>query len=352
MALFEHMEFDSHEQVVFCHDKVTGLKAIIAVHDTTMGPALGGTRMWNYANSEEALTDVLRLSRGMTYKSALAGLPLGGGKAVIIGDAKKDKSEAFFKAYGRFVNSLGGKYITAEDVNIRTADIDIVGTETAFVAGTEGKAGDPSPHTAEGTYLGLKAAAKHAFGNESLSGLRIAIQGLGAVGYDFAEYCAKEGAQLIVADVNEEAVERAVKELSAEAVSVDAIYDLACDVYAPCALGATINDATLKRIKAKVIAGSANNQLATPAHDKVLRDMGILYAPDYVINAGGVIHVCSEAANFTLAETAARVKAIYGTLDKIFTRATDENRPTGEIADEMAREILAAKLAEKIANQG
>ena len=349
MALFEHKEFDNHEQVVFCHDKVTGLKAIIAVHDTTMGPALGGTRMWSYANSEEALTDVLRLSRGMTYKSALAGLPLGGGKAVIIGDAKKDKSEAFFKAYGRFVNALGGKYITAEDVNIRTSDIAIVATETAYVAGTEGKAGDPSPHTAEGTYLGLKAAAKHAFGSEDLSGLRIAVQGLGAVGYDFAEYCAKEGAKLVVCDVNQEAVDRAVAELGAEAVSIDAIYDADVDVYAPCALGATINDETLKRIKAKVIAGSANNQLATPAHDKILKDMGILYAPDYVINARGVIHVCSEAANFSFEETAARVKAIYNTLDKIFTRATAENRPTGEIADEMAREILAKKLAEKTA---
>lgn len=349
MALFEHKEFDNHEQVVFCHDKVTGLKAIIAVHDTTMGPALGGTRMWSYANSEEALTDVLRLSRGMTYKSALAGLPLGGGKAVIIGDAKKDKSEAFFKAYGRFVNALGGKYITAEDVNIRTSDIAIVATETPFVAGTEGKAGDPSPHTAEGTYLGLKAAAKHAFGHEDLNGLRIAVQGLGAVGYDFAEYCAKEGAKLVVCDVNQEAVDRAVAELGAEAVSIDAIYDADVDVYAPCALGATINDETLKRIKAKVIAGSANNQLATPAHDKILKDMGILYAPDYVINAGGVIHVCSEAANFSFEETAARVKAIYNTLDKIFTRATAEDRPTGEIADEMAREILAKKLAEKTA---
>ncbi|MCH8500293.1 MAG: amino acid dehydrogenase [Aliidiomarina sp.] len=347
MALFEHKEFDNHEQVVFCHDKVTGLKAIIAVHDTTMGPALGGTRMWSYANSEEALTDVLRLSRGMTYKSALAGLPLGGGKAVIIGDAKKDKSEAFFKAYGRFVNALGGKYITAEDVNIRTSDIAIVATETAYVAGTEGKAGDPSPHTAEGTYLGLKAAAKHAFGNEDLSGLKIAIQGLGAVGYDFAKYCANEGAKLIVCDVNQESVDRAVAELGAEAVSIDAIYDADVDVYAPCALGATINDETLKRIKAKVIAGSANNQLATPAHDKIVKDMGILYAPDYVINAGGVIHVCSEAANFSREDTAARVKAIYGTLDKIFTRASAEDRPTGEIADEMAREILAKKLAEK-----
>ncbi|RUO22367.1 amino acid dehydrogenase [Aliidiomarina iranensis] len=349
MALFEHVEYDGHEQVVFCHDKVTGLKAIIAVHDTTMGPALGGTRMWNYANSEEALTDVLRLSRGMTYKSALAGLPLGGGKAVIIGDAKKDKSEAFFKAYGRFINSLGGKYITAEDVNIRTADIDIVSTETAFVAGTASKAGDPSPHTAEGTYLGLKAAAKHAFGNESLQGVRIAVQGLGAVGYDFAEYCAKEGAKLIVADVNEEAVAKAVAELGAEAVSVDDIYSVECDVYAPCALGATINNNTLKVMKAKVIAGSANNQLATPAHDKIVKEMGILYAPDYVINAGGVIHVCSEAANFSLEDTGKRVKAIYGTLDKIFTRAKNEDRPTGEIADEMAREILAKKLAEKMA---
>ncbi|WP_113905842.1 Leu/Phe/Val dehydrogenase [Aliidiomarina celeris] len=347
MSLFEHKEFDNHEEVVFCHDKATGLKAIIAVHDTTMGPSLGGTRMWNYASSEDALTDVLRLSRGMTYKSALAGLPLGGGKAVIIGDAKKDKSEALFKAYGRFVDSLGGTYITAEDVNIRTSDIEIVATQTRYVAGTEGKAGDPSPHTALGTYLGLKAAAKHALGSEDLKGIRIAVQGLGAVGYDFAEYCAKDGAELFVCDVNQESVDRAVTKLGATAVSIEDIYDVECDVYAPCALGATVNDDTLKRIKAKIIAGSANNQLATPAHDKIVKDMGILYAPDYVINAGGVIHVCSEAASFSMEETAARVRNIYNTLDKIFTRATEENRPTGEIADEMAREILAAKAAER-----
>lgn len=347
MSVFDHPEFDNHEEVVFCHDEVTGLKAIIAVHDTTMGPSLGGTRMWNYASSDEALTDVLRLSRGMTYKSALAGLPLGGGKAVIIGDAKTDKSPELFKAYGRFVDSLSGKYITAEDVNIRTSDIELVATQTRYVAGTEGKAGDPSPHTALGSYLGLKAAAKHQFGSDDIKGLKIAVQGLGAVGYDFARYLAKDGAVLTVCDVNQEAVDRAVKELGATAVGVDEIYDVDMDIYAPCALGATINDATLKRIGAKVIAGSANNQLATPAHDRIVKDMGILYAPDYVINAGGVIHVCSEAAAMTLEETAARVRAIYDTLGRIFTRAKAEDRPTGEIADEMAREILAAKAASR-----
>lgn len=345
MSVFDHAEFDNHEQVVFCHDEATGLKAIIAVHDTTMGPSLGGTRMWNYANSAEALTDVLRLSRGMTYKSALAGLPLGGGKAVIIGDAKTDKSPELFKAYGRFVDSLGGKYITAEDVNIRTHDIELVATQTRFVAGTEGKAGDPSPHTALGTYLGLKAAAKHQFGCDDIKGLKIAIQGLGSVGYGLAKYLAKDGALLTVCDVNQEAVDRAINELGATAVGIDEIYDVEMDIYAPCALGATVNDANLERIKAKVIAGSANNQLATPAHDKIVHDMGILYAPDYVINAGGVIHVCSEASSMSLEETAGRVRAIYDTLDRIFTRAKADNRPTGEIADQMAREILAAKAA-------
>lgn len=346
MSLFEHKEFDNHEQVVFCHDQESGLKAIIAVHDTTMGPSLGGTRMWNYASSDEALTDVLRLSRGMTYKSALAGLPLGGGKAVIIGDAKTDKTEALFKSYGRFINSLNGKYITAEDVNIRTTDIAVVATQTRYVAGTAEKAGDPSPHTALGAFLGLKAAVKHALNKDDLSGVKISIQGLGAVGFGLAEYCAKDGAELFVTDVNQEAVDRAVKELAATAVGIDEIYDQDVDVYAPCALGATINDDTLQRIKAKVIAGSANNQLATPEHDQKVKDMGILYAPDYVINAGGVIHVCSEAASFSNEETAARVRNIYNTLDKIFTRSKEENRPTGEIADEMAREILAAKAAE------
>lgn len=341
MSLFEHREFDHHEQVVFCHDEETGLKAIIAVHDTTLGPSLGGTRMWNYANSEEALTDVLRLSRGMTYKSAMAGLPLGGGKAVIIGDAKTDKSAAFFKAYGRFVDSLGGKYTTAEDVNIRTEDIDIVATETAHVAGTGSKAGDPSPHTALGAYLGVKAAAKHAFGSDNLEGLKISLQGVGSVGFTFAKYMVDEGAKLVVADVNPENVARAQRELGAEVMGVDDIYDAEVDIYAPCALGATVNDDTLARLKAKVIAGVANNQLARPEHDRIVKEKGILYAPDYVINAGGVIHVCSEAVNFTREETDKRVRDIYNTLDQLFARAKSEDRPTGEVADEMAREILA-----------
>lgn len=345
MSLFEHKEFDQHEQVVFCHDKQTGLKAIIAIHDTTLGPSLGGTRLWNYASSADALTDVLRLSRGMTYKSALAGLPLGGGKAVIIGDAKTIKSPELFRAYGRFVESLSGRYITAEDVNIRTSDIAFVAEETSFVAGTAEKAGDPSPHTALGTYLGLKAAAKHKFGNDNLNGIRIAIQGLGAVGYDFAEYCRKEGAELFVTDINQEACERAARELDATVVGLDEIYGLDVDVYAPCALGATVNDDTLKVLKAKIIAGSANNQLATIAHDQIVMDQGILYAPDYVINAGGVIHVCSEASNMSRAETDKRVRDIYDTLDTIFTRSKAENRPTGLIADELAREVIAKAKA-------
>ncbi|MEX1222619.1 MAG: Glu/Leu/Phe/Val dehydrogenase dimerization domain-containing protein [Idiomarina sp.] len=341
MSLFEHKEFDQHEQVVFCHDKESGLKAIIAIHDTTMGPSLGGTRLWNYASSAEALTDVLRLSRGMTYKSALAGLPLGGGKAVIIGDAKKIKTPELFRAYGRFVNSLSGRYITAEDVNIRTSDIAIVNEETQFVAGTEAKAGDPSPHTALGTFLGVQAAVKHKLGKDNLNGIKIAIQGLGAVGYDFAEYAAKDGAELFVCDINEEATARAAKELGATVVGLDDIYGLDVDVYAPCALGATINDDTLKLIKAKIIAGSANNQLASKEHDQIVHDMGILYAPDYVINAGGVIHVCQEASNMTQEDARERVLNIYNTLETIFQRSTSENRPTGIIADELAREVIA-----------
>ncbi|RUO65311.1 leucine dehydrogenase [Pseudidiomarina planktonica] len=341
MSLFEHKEFDQHEQVVFCHDKESGLKAIIAIHDTTMGPSLGGTRLWNYASSAEALTDVLRLSRGMTYKSALAGLPLGGGKAVIIGDAKKIKTPELFRAYGRFVNSLSGRYITAEDVNIRTSDIAIVNEETQFVAGTEAKAGDPSPHTALGTFLGVQAAVKHKLGKENLQGIKIAIQGLGAVGYDFAEYAAKDGAELFVCDINDEATARAAKELGATVVGLDDIYGLDVDVYAPCALGATINDDTLKLIKAKIIAGSANNQLASKEHDQIVHDMGILYAPDYVINAGGVIHVCQEASNMTQEDARERVLNIYNTLETIFQRSTNENRPTGIIADELAREVIA-----------
>ncbi|MED5523799.1 MAG: Glu/Leu/Phe/Val dehydrogenase dimerization domain-containing protein [Pseudomonadota bacterium] len=340
MAVFNHTAFDGHEEVVFCHDVETGLKAIIAIHNTNCGPAVGGCRMWNYASDDEALTDVLRLSRGMTYKNALAGLPFGGGKSVIIGDAKTMKSEALFRAFGRFLNSLGGRYVTAEDVGTSTKDIAHIQMETDFVAGIEGLSGDPSPFTALGTYLGIKAAVKHKLGRDDLEGLKVSVQGLGSVGYYLCEHLARAGAKLFVTDINEAALKKAEAELGATIVGLDDIYDLDVDIYAPCALGATVNDNTIDRIKATIIAGCANNQLAEARHDQLLRDKGILYAPDYVINAGGIINVSFEK-DYDKTKATAKVEEIYATLLDIFARADTQQKPTGIIADQMAREIIA-----------
>ncbi len=342
MAVFNHPEFDNHEQVVFCSDKTTGLKAIIAIHSTKLGPAVGGCRMWDYVADEDALVDVLRLSRGMTYKNAMAGLPLGGGKSVIIGNAKEIKSEALFRKFGQYVHSLSGRYVSAEDVNITTADISIVNKETPFVAGLEGKSGNPAPFTALGTYKGLKAAAKHKFGNDSLEGKTVAIQGLGSVGFYLCEYLHKEGARLIVTDINQDAVSRAVAQFGATAVGLDEIYSQTCDIYAPCALGATINDQTIEQFKCQIIAGCANNQLKEQRHGELLRQKGILYAPDYVINAGGIINVSLEmrAEGYDAEESTAKVLEIYDTLLNIFQRADTQGKPTNEVADLMAQEII------------
>ncbi|MFD2166808.1 Leu/Phe/Val dehydrogenase [Thalassotalea euphylliae] len=340
MAFFDLVDFDDHEQVVFCSDKETGLKAIIAVHSTKLGAAVGGCRMWDYASDEEALVDVLRLSRGMTYKNAMAGLSMGGGKSVIIGDAKSIKSEALFKAFGRALNGLGGRYISAEDVNITTGDIAIANTETPYVTGTEGKSGNPAPYTALGTYLGVKAAVKHKLRRDDLEGLTVAVQGLGSVGFYLCEHLHKAGAKLVVTDINEDALARAKAEFGAEVVGLNEIYDVDCDIYSPCALGATINDGTIDRIKAKVIAGCANNQLAEPKHDQALVDRGILYAPDYVINAGGIINVSFEE-DYCADKATRKVEEIYDTLIDVFTKADQEQKPTGMVADELAREIIA-----------
>lgn len=343
VAVFNHPEFDQHEQVVFCSDQETGLKAIIAVHSTRLGPAVGGCRLWDYASDEDALVDVLRLSRGMTYKNAMAGLPLGGGKSVIIGNAKTIKSEALFKAFGRMVHRLGGSYYSAEDVNITTHDIMQVHQETPFVAGLEGKSGNPGPFTALGTYQGIKAAAKHQFGSADLAGKTVAVQGLGSVGFYLCEHLHKEGAKLIVTDINQDAVNRAVAQFGATAVGLNDIYGVAADIYAPCALGATINDDTIPQLKAKVVAGCANNQLKRPEHGQKLRDSGILYAPDYVINGGGIINVAFEMRpeGYNAAESTAKVMQIYDTLLRIFERADAENKPTSTVADQMAQEIIA-----------
>src|SRR5690625_1893172 len=343
MNIFSKLELDNFEQVVFCQDRASGLKAIIAIHDTTLGPALGGARMWNYASEEEALDDVLRLAKGMTYKNAAAGLNLGGGKAVIIGDPHKDKSEALFRAFGRYVESLNGRYITAEDVGTFEEDMDYIHMETDHVTGTSiGEVGDPSPVTAYGVYYGMKAAAKEAFGTDDLKDKTIAVQGVGQVAYNLCRHLHKEGAKLIVTDINKEAVERAVKDFNAKAVDPDKIYDVDCDIYSPCALGGTINDETISRIKAKVIAGSANNQLQSEEHGVKLHEKGIVYAPDYVINSGGVINVAEELIGYDRERAMQKVKSIYHILEEVFTISRERNIPTSVAADEKAEERIKA----------
>ena len=339
MSVFEHHEFDGHEQVVFCHDAGSGLKAIIAIHNTNRGPALGGCRMWPYASDEEALTDALRLSRGMTYKSALADLAMGGGKSVIIGDPRKDKSDALFRAMGRFVGSLGGHYTVAEDVGISVPDVDLMGEETDFVAGaSKGGVGDPSPATAYGVYMGIKAAAKHRLGRDDLKGLRIAVQGVGHVGYYLCRHLFDEGAELIVTDIARDSLDRVVAGFDAKVVAPQAIYGVEADIFAPCALGAVINDETLPLLKAKVVAGSSNNQLAEARHGDALRQRGILYAPDYVINAGGIIIISHEGPGYDEAKAFAHVARIHDTLMEIFRRAEKKQLATSEAADRLAEE--------------
>ncbi|QDF67318.1 Glu/Leu/Phe/Val dehydrogenase [Shewanella sp. SNU WT4] len=341
MAVFNHVSYDDHKEVVFCHDQASGLKAIIAVHNTNLGPAFGGCRMWNYQNDDDALNDVLRLSRGMTYKNALAGLAMGGGKSVIIANPKITDREALFKAFGRFVHSLGGQYYSAEDVGVSPKDIMIARQETPYVAGLEGKSGDPSPFTALGTYLGIKAANKHRNGSDSLAGLKISVQGIGHVGYHLCRYLHNEGAKLIVTDINQAALAQVAAEFDAKVVAPQDIYHQEVDVYSPCALGATLNDTTLPLLKAGIVAGCANNQLAELRHGEQLKAMGILYAPDYVINAGGIINVSFEN-NYDAALSTEKVKQIYQTLETIFVQADAQNRTTNSVADEMARKIINA----------
>ncbi|MEI3604861.1 Glu/Leu/Phe/Val dehydrogenase [Pseudogracilibacillus sp. SE30717A] len=343
MKTFELIEEHDYEQIVYCYDKESGLKAIIAIHDTTLGPALGGTRMWNYSSEEEAMRDVLRLARGMTYKNAAAGLNLGGGKAVIIGDPKSDKNEALFRAFGRYVESLNGRYITAEDVGTTEEDMDTIYLETDFVTGTSsGGVGDPSPVTALGIYYGMKAAAEEAFGSNSLHGRTIAVQGVGHVAYNLCKYLHEEGANLIVTDINEEAVNRAVNEFNAQFVDPDSIYGVECDIYSPCALGGTINDQTIEQLKAKVVAGSANNQLAESRHGELLFEKGIVYAPDYVINSGGVINVADELQGYDRERVMKKVESIYTILQKVFQISKEKNISTSVAADHLAEERIQA----------
>ncbi len=343
MEIFKYMETYDYEQLVFCQDKQSGLKAIIAIHDTTLGPALGGTRMWTYESEEAAIEDALRLAKGMTYKNAAAGLNLGGGKTVIIGDPRKDKSEELFRAFGRYIQGLNGRYITAEDVGTTVADMDLIHEETDYVTGISpafGSSGNPSPVTAYGVYRGMKAAAKEAFGNDSLEGKVIAVQGVGNVAYNLCRHLHEEGAQLIVTDINKEAVQRAVEEFGAKAVDPNEIYSVDCDIYAPCALGATINDDTIPQIKAKVIAGAANNQLKDTRHGDIIHEMGIIYAPDYVINAGGVINVADELYGYNRDRAMKRVETIYQNIEKVIDISKRDGIPTYKAADRMAEERI------------
>jgi leucine dehydrogenase len=332
-----------HEQLLFCNDNATGLKAIIAVHNTVLGPALGGTRMWNYTSELEALNDVLRLSRGMTYKNSISGLNLGGGKAVIIGDARKMKSEALFRRFGKFVESLGGKYITAEDVGISPIDMTWVNMETKHVAGLPGKSGDPSPVTAHGTYVGMKACAKEQFGSDSLAGKVVAVQGVGHVGEYLVEALAKEGAKIYISDIHEPTLKRVAEQYGATAVGLDEIYDVKMDIYAPCALGATVNDDTLARMSCSIIAGAANNQLKQEeVHGRMVMEKGIIYAPDFALNAGGVINVYSEVVGLSSEWAMGKAEEIYTTIASIVSRSKSENVPTYQIANKMAEERIEA----------
>ncbi|MCB0341490.1 MAG: Glu/Leu/Phe/Val dehydrogenase [Pseudobdellovibrionaceae bacterium] len=340
MATFELIEqYGDHEEVIFCQNKDVGLKAIIAIHNTTLGPALGGTRMWNYDNEDDALIDVLRLSKGMTYKAAAAGLNLGGGKAVIIGNPKTDKTEEMFRAFGTYVNSLRGKYITAEDVGTTVNDMEYVFMETPYVTGIPeafGGSGDPSPYTAHGTLMGIKAAVKEKLGADSLKGVRVAVQGLGNVGSHLVEFLIKEGAVVTVADIDQDKVKRISGKYDLTSLDPQGIITSECDVFAPCALGAVINDDTIANLKCSIVAGGANNQLAELRHGDALMEMNILYAPDYVINAGGLMNVFVELEGYSSDRAFEKTTQVYDNLMKVFAISKRENIATQRAADRLA----------------
>jgi len=338
-------QFD-HEQVVFCQDKATGLKSIIAIHDTTLGPAVGGTRMWAYASEADALTDVLRLSRGMTYKSALAGLNIGGGKAVIIGDARTQKNEALLRRFGKFVDTLGGQYITAEDVGMSTRDMEYIKMSTDHVVGLPDYmdgGGDPSPVTAYGVYMAMKAAVKHQTGSESLAGKKVVVQGIGHVGEYLVQHLIKENALVTVADIYEDRVREVVNKYGVKACDTNDVYTQDMDIYSPCALGATINDDTLKLLKCSIICGAANNQLADETiHGIEVMKKGILYAPDYLVNAGGIINCYWEIIGYSQEAALSQSELIYNTMEKCLIKSDAEKIPTYLAANKMAEERIAA----------
>jgi leucine dehydrogenase len=341
-ALFALLEEHEHEQVSLVYEPSSGYRGIIAIHDTTLGPALGGTRFWNYKTDREALIDCLRLARGMTYKAAVAGLNLGGGKSVIIGDNKIRNREPVFRAHGRHVKALGGRYITAEDVGTSVGDMEFIKAETDHVTGLIGKSGDPSPVTAFGVYRGMKACAKHRYGDAELRGKVVAIQGCGNVGYYLAELLYKEGAELVVTDIDAAKIERVVKEFEAKAVAPDEIYAVKANVFAPCALGGIINDQTLPQLKVDIVAGGANNQLAEERHGDMLEQKEIMYAPDYVLNAGGLVNVNAELQGWTMERARNKAGEIYYTILTVFDIAKEEGMPSYRAADRLAERRIAA----------
>ena len=336
MKLFDTIAGMGHEQLVICNDSSAGYRGIIAIHSTVLGPALGGTRFWSYATDDEAIVDALRLARGMTYKNAVAGLNLGGGKSVIIGDNKTSSRELLFRAHGRFVESLGGRYITAEDVGTSTADMDYVHMETKNVSGLAGRSGDPSPVTAHGVFRAIQASAKEVWGRDDVADRMVAVMGCGHVGYFLAKELHESGAKLVVTDIDTERVKRAVNEFGARAVAPEEIYAVEADIFAPCALGAIVNDKTIPLLKCEIVAGAANNQLLEERHGDMLEEKGILYAPDYVANAGGVINVYSELAGWTSARAFRKADEIYETVLKVFAIAKEDRMPTYQAADRLA----------------
>lgn len=342
MEIFSYMSKYGYEQLVFNYDVASGLKAIIAIHNTTLGPALGGCRIWPYESEDAAILDALRLSRGMTYKNAAAGLNIGGGKAVIIADPKKDKTEALFRSFGRFVESLGGRYITAEDVGTSVEDMDLVALETRHVCGVSSavSSGDPSPVTAYGVWHGMKACAHEVYGSDSLKGKTVAVQGLGHVGYHLCKHLAEEGAKLYITDIDGEKVERVAKELGAAAVAPEEIYDVNGDIFAPCALGAILNDQTIPRLKSKIVCGAANNQLQEDRHGEMLMQKGILYGPDYIVNAGGVINVADELQGYNRERALRKAAGIYQNMQRVIAISRRDRVGTHIAADRMAEERI------------
>ena len=340
MEITEKETNTDHETVLFGHDSASGYRGIIAIHSSALGPAVGGTRFWNYATEEEALTDALRLSRGMTYKTAVAGVPLGGGKSIIIGNHKMPNREAILRAHGRFVETLGGRYVTAEDVGTSPADMQIVRLETRHVAGLLGHSGDPSPHTARGVFRAIQASTKYRWNTDDLSGVTVAVQGCGHVGYHLLKMLAKAGAKLIVTDVDSERLSRVVDELAVQTVEPSGFSSVRADILAPCALGGVLNDQTIPEIQAQIVAGAANNQLLEERHGELLRARNILYAPDYVANAGGVFNGCTELLGWESARAEKKIDEIYNTILTIFENAKAKGIATNKAADQLAEDRL------------